>query len=220
MRGPGRHRLSVLDDHEGEAVAYESRQGGGEVRRSGLPPNRSSRGRCAQAVLERAVQARDGECADEVRAKGGVAPGVEQDRPERARCDPVERRQAGAVRDPDAASGIPCSSSTRRTTAAPALLVPCPAMTAPSTLSSCSALKLSLSRSITCSMLERGLETTEASGRPPARTAFTPPGTRMPAPRRARRNRWAATSAGLRASPVLVLQRSTASADSAGDSRR
>ena len=98
------------------------------------------------------------------------------------------------------ARGIDASPSSFITTAEPAAEVPTFVCTAPSSFSSISAVKLSLSRFIQRTIDCSGADPTEASvtASSPATPSFARPGTAMPAARSADRNASAAASAGCR----------------------
>ena len=109
-----------------------------------------------------------------------------------------ERPEPSTIRTP--ASGIEASPSSFITTAAPAAEVPMFICTAPSSFSSISAVKLSLSRFIQRTIDCSAADSTEASvtASSPATPSVARPGTATPALRSAARNASAAASAGWR----------------------
>ena len=86
-----------------------------------------------------------------------------------------DRPDPSAIRTP--ASGTACSASTDRTTWAPAAVVPSRATTAPSCLSTSSAVKLSLTTSMWRRISASGGDQRTARGHPPPRARFVGPST-------------------------------------------
>ena len=115
--------------------------------------------------------------------------------------------------------GTPASVRTFRTTAAPPADVPCPCV-APSCLRTSSAVKLSLQLSMYRRIFQSGAEVTCAIGTDGsvATPCFDFPATVTPAPLSACLKSAAAASAGRLESWPLKMQRSTVSAERAGDS--
>ena len=116
------------------------------VGRAGLSSYELVVGDVEEAVAEGAGCAGDRERVEEAMEGGRVRDRFQRGS-EGAGREPIERGEAGAVRESDALSGIRFSASVA-TTRVPAIVVPWPLMRAASCLSSISAMKLSLHVSI------------------------------------------------------------------------
>src|SRR5207247_1838785 len=96
-------RVAVVEDREDVAIANEPGQGRGFVRRAGLREYVAAGGPAAHPVLERPVDAGDGQRGEERRADALVGPRSLQGPDERGDREAVEEREARAVHDPHAA---------------------------------------------------------------------------------------------------------------------
>ena len=208
---------------EGVAVADVARERRRAVRRAGLRAHDAARRRTSHPLLERAVLAGDRQRAPEDRAQLGVVPdGDEQRRRAPARSAGRRARARSRRRSARRRAARRRRRDRGSTTAAPAPVVPAPPTSAPSCFSISSAVKLSLSRSISCSTFgERGRLDLRERVRVGRRAADA-------RPRRWRSlARWssclkrpAAARAGCSARWLSYTPRSTTSAESGGDSKR